>query len=189
MVIFLWWKTNIFLVPSSCLSGGFDLDPNRVLDILLEAFETSPSLDAVFVPLLRSYMCEPHTVCQVLGFKFQFYKVLSFILRKITAKNSCRPRSSKDRVLVMVSEVFEQKCQNLSQNWHIPLQVSKDGFKPRQIWGKIIYAICSYLFVVIFVAIFRFLSQGSNCNFQTKSCDLVYWYCIFMIDSEHERNK
>ncbi|XP_030836802.1 THO complex subunit 2 isoform X1 [Strongylocentrotus purpuratus] len=56
------------------LIGGFDLDPNRVLDIILEAFETAPEQDHVFVPLLRSYMCDPLTVCQVLGFKFQFYK-------------------------------------------------------------------------------------------------------------------
>ncbi|XP_071489382.1 THO complex subunit 2-like [Diadema antillarum] len=56
------------------LIGGFDLDPNRVLDIILEAFETAPDLHNFFVPLLQSYMCDPLTVCQVLGFKFQFYK-------------------------------------------------------------------------------------------------------------------
>ncbi|XP_063970178.1 THO complex subunit 2-like [Lytechinus pictus] len=72
------------------LIGGFDLDPNRVLDIILEAFETAPELDHVFIPLLRSYMCDPLTVCQVLGFKFQFYKEENIrtpkSLHKVTAQ-------------------------------------------------------------------------------------------------------
>ncbi|XP_071787081.1 THO complex subunit 2-like isoform X1 [Asterias amurensis] len=56
------------------LIGCFDLDPNRVLDIILEAFECSPQMDQLFVPLLQNYMCEPLTICHVLGFKFHFYK-------------------------------------------------------------------------------------------------------------------
>ncbi|XP_038056507.1 THO complex subunit 2-like [Patiria miniata] len=56
------------------LIGCFDLDPNRVLDIILEAFECAPHLDNLFAPLLQNYMCEPMTICHVLGFKFHFFK-------------------------------------------------------------------------------------------------------------------
>ncbi|XP_022086856.1 THO complex subunit 2-like isoform X2 [Acanthaster planci] len=56
------------------LIGCFDLDPNRVLDIIMEAFECTPHMDQLFVPLLQNYMCEPLTICHMLGFKFHFYK-------------------------------------------------------------------------------------------------------------------
>ena len=56
-------------------SGCFDLDPNRVLDVILEAFECAPHLDKFYVSLLESYMYEPITLCHIIGFKFQFYKV------------------------------------------------------------------------------------------------------------------
>ena len=51
--------------------GCFNLDPNRVLDIILESFECRPQLHSrLFVPLLRSYMSDSLTLCEVLGFKF-----------------------------------------------------------------------------------------------------------------------
>ena len=53
------------------LIGCFNLDPNRVLDIVLESFELRPELHArLFVPLIRSYMSDSLTLCEVLGFKF-----------------------------------------------------------------------------------------------------------------------
>lgn len=52
------------------LIGFFDLDANRVLDLVLDAYEMHPHNDC-FVELLGSFKREslPH----VLGFKFQFY--------------------------------------------------------------------------------------------------------------------
>lgn len=52
------------------LIGFFDLDANRVLDLVLDAYEMHPQNDC-FVDLLGSFKREslPH----VLGFKFQFY--------------------------------------------------------------------------------------------------------------------
>ena len=53
------------------LIGCFNLDPNRVLDIILESFECRPQLHGrLFVPLIRSYMSDSLTLCEVLGFKF-----------------------------------------------------------------------------------------------------------------------
>lgn len=54
--------------------GCFNLDPNRVLDIILESFESRPELYNFFIPLIQSYMCDPKILCEVLGFKFCFYQ-------------------------------------------------------------------------------------------------------------------
>ncbi|OWF53939.1 THO complex subunit 2-like isoform X2 [Mizuhopecten yessoensis] len=56
------------------LIGCFDLDPNRVLDILLESFERRPELDDFYVPLFKEYVTEQKTLCHILGFKFHFFK-------------------------------------------------------------------------------------------------------------------
>jgi len=50
------------------------LDPNRVLDIILESFECHPDNHQFFIPLLHSYMCDPKILCEVLGFKYCFYQ-------------------------------------------------------------------------------------------------------------------
>uniref|UniRef100_A0A7N9CSL8 THO complex subunit 2 n=1 Tax=Macaca fascicularis TaxID=9541 RepID=A0A7N9CSL8_MACFA len=59
-----------------CILGCFNLDPNRVLDVILEVFECRPEHDDFFISLLESYMsmCEPQTLCHILGFKFKFYQ-------------------------------------------------------------------------------------------------------------------
>ncbi|XP_029643856.1 THO complex subunit 2 [Octopus sinensis] len=56
------------------LIGCFDLDPNRVLDILLESFECRPENEQFFIALFTLYMSEQKTLCHVLGFKFHFYQ-------------------------------------------------------------------------------------------------------------------
>ncbi|XP_069468772.1 THO complex subunit 2 isoform X2 [Ambystoma mexicanum] len=69
--------TSVLILENiKSLIGCFNLDPNRVLDILLEVYECRPDFDEFFVPLLESYMsmCEPQTLCHILGFKFKFYQ-------------------------------------------------------------------------------------------------------------------
>ena len=56
------------------LIGYFNLDPNRVLDVILEAFECLPHNVDMFVSLLRDHTHNKNTLCQVLGFKFKFYQ-------------------------------------------------------------------------------------------------------------------
>ncbi|KAG8229793.1 hypothetical protein J437_LFUL005874 [Ladona fulva] len=56
------------------LIGCFNLDPNRVLDVILESFECRPDQYQFFIPLLQSYMCDPKILCEVLGFKYCFYQ-------------------------------------------------------------------------------------------------------------------
>ena len=67
-------KWNFWLIHI-LLSGCFNLDPNRVLDIILESFECRPELDQFFIPLIQAYSNDRDAVCQILGFKFQFYLV------------------------------------------------------------------------------------------------------------------
>ncbi|KAI5936112.1 THO complex subunit 2, partial [Manis javanica] len=61
------------------LIGCFNLDPSRVLDVILEVFECRPEHDEFFISLLESYMsmCEPQTLCHILGSKFKFYQELN----------------------------------------------------------------------------------------------------------------
>ncbi|KAM4663955.1 THO complex subunit 2 [Discoglossus pictus] len=69
-------RSDLILENIKSLIGCFNLDPNRVLDIILEVYECRPDHDDFFVPLIESYMCmcEPQTLCHILGFKFKFYQ-------------------------------------------------------------------------------------------------------------------
>ncbi|XP_047355707.1 THO complex subunit 2 isoform X2 [Vespa velutina] len=68
------------------LIGYFNLDPNRVLDILLETFENRSEADAFFISLIRSYMSDQQVLCEVLGFKYSStISATPFSLQKLTA--------------------------------------------------------------------------------------------------------
>ncbi|XLS53180.1 hypothetical protein HN51_013857 [Arachis hypogaea] len=70
------------------LIGHFDLDPNRVFDIVLECFELQPD-NSVFLELIPIFP-KSHA-SQILGFKFQYYQRMDvscpvpFGLYKLTA--------------------------------------------------------------------------------------------------------
>ncbi|PKI58975.1 hypothetical protein CRG98_020620 [Punica granatum] len=70
------------------LIGHFDLDPNRVFDIVLECFELQPDI-SIFLELIPIFP-KSHA-SQILGFKFQYYQRMEvnspvpFGLYKITA--------------------------------------------------------------------------------------------------------
>lgn len=55
------------------LVGCFNLDPNRVLDIILESFETRPEQHHLFIELLRSYMPNADVICEILGYKYRYF--------------------------------------------------------------------------------------------------------------------
>ncbi|CCI48802.1 unnamed protein product [Albugo candida] len=59
-------KTDIF-----ALIGYFHLDANRVLDLVLDAFEKQPR-NMAYSELLRGY--KRQSILHIIGFKFQFYK-------------------------------------------------------------------------------------------------------------------
>lgn len=53
--------------------GCFNLDPNRVLDIILECFEMRPEHHTLFIELLRSYMPNADVICEILGCKYRYF--------------------------------------------------------------------------------------------------------------------
>lgn len=55
------------------LIGCFNLDPNRVLDIILECFEARLYLRDSFLKLIKNFSNNPVTLNQILAFKFSFY--------------------------------------------------------------------------------------------------------------------
>uniref|UniRef100_A0A668AI57 THO complex subunit 2 n=1 Tax=Myripristis murdjan TaxID=586833 RepID=A0A668AI57_9TELE len=73
--------SHLVLESIKSLIGCFNLDPNRVLDIILEVYEGRSDQDEFFLSLIKSYMCEPLTLCHILGFKFKFYQSLVLGLR------------------------------------------------------------------------------------------------------------
>ncbi|XP_043830646.1 THO complex subunit 2-like [Dromiciops gliroides] len=68
--------SGLILENIKSLIGCFNLDPNRVLDIILEVYECRPEHDEFFVSLIQSYLylCEPETLSHILGFRFKFYQ-------------------------------------------------------------------------------------------------------------------
>ncbi|XP_049826219.1 THO complex subunit 2 isoform X2 [Aethina tumida] len=56
------------------LIGCFNLDPNRVLDVILESFENKPQDSRLFIPLIQAYMNDSKIISEVLSTKFTFLK-------------------------------------------------------------------------------------------------------------------
>lgn len=54
------------------LIGYFELDPNRVLDVVLDEFAFALGKHAMFVGLLRAFAFPAATLASILGFKLQF---------------------------------------------------------------------------------------------------------------------
>jgi len=67
-------SAEVFGVIKSII-GFFNLDPNRVLDIILESFESQLCRHAFFVALLKLYEPDSETLNELMGFKFRFYEM------------------------------------------------------------------------------------------------------------------
>lgn len=50
------------------------MDPNRVLDVILESFENKPQDSRLFIPLIQAYMNDSKIISEVLSTKFTFLK-------------------------------------------------------------------------------------------------------------------
>lgn len=66
-------SVNNILEIIKSLIGCFNLDPNRVLDIILESFETRPEQHPLFIALLKSYMPNGNIICEILGYKYRYF--------------------------------------------------------------------------------------------------------------------
>ena len=53
----------------------FDLDPNRVLDLILETWQNYPDKNEFFLDLVHLFPKQDDTLANMLGFNFAFYEV------------------------------------------------------------------------------------------------------------------
>ena len=67
--------------------GYFNLDPNRVLDIILESFECQPHQHKFFISLLGEYVPDSKTMCELISFKFSFYMSSNNEDKEVTPKS------------------------------------------------------------------------------------------------------
>lgn len=65
----------VFVMNIRYLLGHFNLDPNRVLDVILDVFESMIEDTGFFLGLLKCYPADPQTFVHILGNKFHFYQV------------------------------------------------------------------------------------------------------------------
>lgn len=67
---------NVFLwTRITQLIGQFNLDPNRVVDLLLETFAGDLERKDTFLYLLRKFNVQKQTLKDMILVKFQFYEV------------------------------------------------------------------------------------------------------------------
>ena len=57
------------------LIGFFDLDPSRVFDLLLDAFQQQPK-NIIYARFIHNF--SPRVIAQTLGFRFQLAHVRAF---------------------------------------------------------------------------------------------------------------
>ncbi|CAB0008239.1 unnamed protein product [Nesidiocoris tenuis] len=67
--------SDVILGSIRSLIGCFSLDPTRVIDIILDNFQLRPFETDLFVPLLKKYMTEVNLLSEVLGFRYQTFRI------------------------------------------------------------------------------------------------------------------
>uniref|UniRef100_A0A914L7A5 THO complex subunit 2 N-terminal domain-containing protein n=1 Tax=Meloidogyne incognita TaxID=6306 RepID=A0A914L7A5_MELIC len=65
-------KNDEMILTVDCLIGQFNLDPNRVVDIILECFEYAPNEYQRFVRLIRDFNVDQKDLFSILALKFIF---------------------------------------------------------------------------------------------------------------------
>lgn len=55
------------------LIGCFNLDPNRVIDVILECFECRTELHRFYIELIKRFFDNKSSLTQIIAFKFNFY--------------------------------------------------------------------------------------------------------------------
>ncbi|CAK5052858.1 unnamed protein product [Meloidogyne enterolobii] len=65
-------KSDEMILTVDCLIGQFNLDPNRVVDIILECFEYAPNEYQRFVRLIRDFNVDQKDLFSILALKFIF---------------------------------------------------------------------------------------------------------------------
>lgn len=103
-------KNSLEIVKS--LIGCFNIDPNRVLDVILESFEIRPERHEFYIPLLKSYMPDSSIISEVLGYKYRNYaeEDTPFSLYKVTAILLQHEIIQLDDIYLWLSPIDENLC-------------------------------------------------------------------------------
>ncbi|KAF2879485.1 hypothetical protein ILUMI_26680 [Ignelater luminosus] len=125
-------KSLLDIVQS--LIGCFNLDPNRVLDVILESFENKPNDAKLFVPLIRSYMNDKKIIAEVLGSKYIFQRnssetTVPSSLYLLTAQLLQHDLISLDDIYVWLTP--EDKV--MQKDWEIDMKNAKEYVRKLQI--------------------------------------------------------
>ncbi|CRK88716.1 CLUMA_CG002522, isoform A [Clunio marinus] len=106
------------------LIGCFNLDPNRVLDVILESFESRSEQHELFIPLLKSYMPDSNIISEVLGYKYRNYsdEQTPFSLYKVTAILLQHDIIKLDDIYSWLSPVDEK----LATEWEMEINDAKE---------------------------------------------------------------
>ncbi|KAF5285042.1 hypothetical protein FQR65_LT02355 [Abscondita terminalis] len=125
-------KSLLDIVQS--LIGCFNLDPNRVLDVILESFENKPKDTRLFIPLIKSYMNDKKIIAEVLGSKYIFQKnssdtVMPKSLFTLTAQLLQHGLISLDDIYVWLTP--EDKV--MQKDWDSDMKNAKEYVRKLQI--------------------------------------------------------
>lgn len=106
------------------LIGCFNVDPNRVLDVILESFEIRPERHEMFIPLLKSYMPDSNIISEVLGYKYRNFceEQTPFSLYKVTAILLQHDIIKLDDIYSWLSPVDEK----LATEWETEINDAKE---------------------------------------------------------------
>lgn len=115
-------RNSLEIVKS--LIGCFNVDPNRVLDVILESFEIRPERSELYIPLLKSYMPDSNIISEVLGYKYRNYcdEQTPFSLYKVTAVLLQNDIIQLDHIYPWLTPVDEQ----LFADWQAEIDEAKE---------------------------------------------------------------
>ena len=123
--------SSVYTFGHVCDVGRFNLDPNRVLDIILEAFECQANETEFFLSLLKEYDFDGDTVCQMVGFKFKFYRVRQTLtLQTVLIGCNTLIDSTEFLSVLVIPRIVNPRCR-------------ETGFRPSTDVTKMLPVVCT----------------------------------------------
>lgn len=103
----------------SSLIGVFSMDPNRVIDVILETFEhfhASNKSETNIINFIKNYdLFEKNSVCQIIGNKFRFYQIANGTHRHPPMTDSVETDSAPDSLYSLVAALIEHKIVDIAR--------------------------------------------------------------------------
>ncbi len=104
-------------------TGQFNLDPNRVIDVVLECFERRLDDAAFFAYVLRQMGVSGGDLCHLLGFKFEIYQgrkneVVPWSLYNLSAEMIKQELIELESLMLHVSDALTGVHNAHAYSWH-----------------------------------------------------------------------